>query len=133
MTGNPRVSGANRPSEASVLSATYSTPQATRLTGNCSISADVGVCNPDGQIQKKGNVVIAGDEIFGAPEPDWPEVDVGAFSWCVSQGPMRSEPQDVERSRGRKNRAYSRRAAHPSAGSAWPVSFGRKTAVHVTH
>ncbi|HUU09181.1 MAG TPA: hypothetical protein VM431_01425 [Phycisphaerae bacterium] len=80
MTGNARIQGANRPEEGSILSATYSTSQAIRLTGNCYISGDAGVCNPDGTVRKTGNVTIGGEEVSGAPEPEWPEVDASVFA-----------------------------------------------------
>ncbi len=79
MTGNASISGANDPEEGSILSATYSTARAIALTGNCSVSGDAGVCNPDGYIQKTGNISIGGSELIGLQEPEWPEVDPSVF------------------------------------------------------
>ena len=78
-TGNARITGANNAAEGSILSATYSTLQAITLAGNISVSGDVAVSNPNGVIKKTGNVDIDGDEIIGAPEPEWPQVDIGCF------------------------------------------------------
>jgi len=79
LTGNARITGVNNDDEGSILSATYSTTQAVKLTGNVSTSGDVAVCNPSGQIKKTGNVSIGGDEIIGAAEPEWPQVDISGF------------------------------------------------------
>lgn len=79
MSGNARIQGANRPEEGSILSAAYSTSRAISLTGNCYISGDVGVCNPDGTVRKTGNITIGGEETSSAPEPEWPEVDASVF------------------------------------------------------
>jgi Tfp pilus assembly protein PilX len=80
MTGNARIVGANDPAEGSILSATYSTPQAVRMTGNCTIGGNVDVCNPDGQIVKTGNIHINGSQRIGVAEPEWPEVDISPFT-----------------------------------------------------
>jgi len=79
MSGNARIQGANEDSEGSILSATYSQTRAVKLRGNVRISGDVAVCNPSGQIKKTGHVRIEGDEIIGASEPTWPEVDPSIF------------------------------------------------------
>lgn len=79
LTGDARISGANNDAEGSILSATYSTAQAIRMTGNIDVSGDVAVCNPDGIIKKTGNITIGGDEIIGAPEPEWPQVNISDF------------------------------------------------------
>ena len=77
--GNAQVLGANNQDEASVMSATYSTAQAIVLKGSCSVAGDVAVCNPNGQIRKKGAVTVGGREILGAAEPEWPRVDTDLF------------------------------------------------------
>jgi Tfp pilus assembly protein PilX len=79
MTGNACISGANNAAEGSILSATYSTDRAIRMTGNCSTSGDAAVCNPDGEVRKVGNCTVGGEEIIGAAEPTWPEVDPSVF------------------------------------------------------
>ena len=80
MTGNASLTGANNPHEATVLSATYSTTNAVQLTGNVNVAGDVAVCNPDGDIRKTGNINIGGQQIIGAPEPEWPQVDITPFT-----------------------------------------------------
>jgi hypothetical protein len=80
MTGNASIVGANNNAEANVLSATYSTTNAIQLTGNIRIAGDAAVCNPLGRISKTGNVTINGSQIVGAPEPEWPTVDVTPFT-----------------------------------------------------
>jgi len=77
--GDAWVLGVNDPSEASVMSATYSTPRAITLRGSCGVSGDAAVCNPDGEIYKKGNVTVGGNEIAGAAEPEWPQVNTDLF------------------------------------------------------
>jgi len=89
MTGNARIRGANDPSEANVLSATYSHDEAVDLTGNCEIEGDLAISNPDGYASLSGNVSIGGedmgsDAIFdhihtGIGEVDFPEVDPAVF------------------------------------------------------
>jgi hypothetical protein len=79
MTGNASILGADDPADGNILSATYSTPNAIQLTGNIQIAGDAAVVNPDGRIRKVGNVTIGGDQIIGAAEPEWPEVDISPF------------------------------------------------------
>jgi len=79
MTGNAIIMGANTPSEGSILSATYSTTNAIQLVGNDTISGDVGVVNPNGQISTTGNVIIVGQQRIGVQEPQWPQVDQSVF------------------------------------------------------
>ncbi len=80
MTGNSSITGANNPQEANILSDTYSTTKAIQLTGNVSLAGDVDICNPYGQISKTGNIHIGGQQIIGAPEPQWPTVDITPFT-----------------------------------------------------
>jgi adhesin HecA-like repeat protein len=80
MTGNASITGANNLHEGSVLSATYSTVNAISLTGNIRITGDAAVCNPNGVIRKTGNITINGQQIIGAPEPEWPQVDITPFT-----------------------------------------------------
>ena len=77
--GSARVMGANNGREGSVMSATYSTPRAILLRGSCGVSGDVAVCNPNGQIAKSGSVSVGGQEITGAAEPEWPQVNTDLF------------------------------------------------------
>ena len=79
MLGNPAITGVNRASEGSILSATEITLDAVDLTGQVNISGDVAVTNPDAQIIKKGNVKIGGDQFVGAAPPSWPETDPDLF------------------------------------------------------
>jgi Tfp pilus assembly protein PilX len=80
MTGDARILGANDPREGSVLSATYSTPDAIQMTGNVYVSGDISVVNPNGRIRKTGNVTIGGQERIGVQEPSWPQVDQSVFT-----------------------------------------------------
>jgi hypothetical protein len=66
MTGNPTVRGYNNNAEGSILSATYSTQNAIQLTGNCLITGDAGVCNPQGRITKTGNTYARRALVEGA-------------------------------------------------------------------
>jgi hypothetical protein len=79
MTGNAQILGANDPAEGNVLSATYSATNAIVLTGNIQIAGDAAVVNPAGRISKTGNVHINGNQIIGAAEPEWPQVDITDF------------------------------------------------------
>jgi len=79
ITGDPVITGLNDPAEASILSASYSTNQPIRLTGNSVVSGDVAVCNPDAEIVKRGHPAVGGAERIGAPEPEWPQVDPSIF------------------------------------------------------
>jgi hypothetical protein len=79
MKGNPSVIGANRTEEGSILSATEVTLDAIDLQGHVNITGDVAVTNPDASITTNGNVNIGGDEVYGAAEPQWPEVDTSVF------------------------------------------------------
>ncbi|MCX5674440.1 MAG: hypothetical protein NTX87_05485 [Planctomycetota bacterium] len=79
MTGNASILGADDPADGNILSATYSTTNAIQLTGNVQIAGDAAVVNPDGRIRKVGAVTIGGDQIIGAAEPEWPQVDISCF------------------------------------------------------
>ncbi len=79
MTGNARIRGLNDPSEGSVLVGTYSTNQALKMTGNCNISGNVDINNPNGQVTRTGNCSIGGTTTIGAAESEWPQVDVSIF------------------------------------------------------
>jgi len=79
MTGNARVLGADDPADGSILSATYSTTNAIQLTGNVQIAGDAAVVNPDGLIRETGNATVDGQQIIGAAEPEWPQVDISCF------------------------------------------------------
>lgn len=89
MAGNARIGGANNPSEANVLSATYNDNEAVDLTGNCEIEGDLAISNADGYASLTGNVSIGG---VGISEPEihdhihtgigpvqFPEVDPAVF------------------------------------------------------
>lgn len=80
MQGNNGVSGANITAEGSILSDTYSTINAIQVGGHSSVSGNAAVCNPDGQINVGGSSHIDGQQIIGAPEPDWPVVDITPFT-----------------------------------------------------
>ncbi len=88
MTGNARVLGVNDPHEADILSATYSTPEAVRLTGNPTIDGDVSTCSPFSYVSITGNPDIGGhtdwdviqDHIHtGIGDVAFPEIDPTVF------------------------------------------------------
>jgi Tfp pilus assembly protein PilX len=77
MTGNARILGANEPSEANVLTATYSEPEAARLVGNCTVDGDMYVSNPDASVRLTGNINIGGESNFGGNIDDHVHIGVG--------------------------------------------------------
>jgi hypothetical protein len=89
MTGNARVGGANDPSEANILAATYSDNEAIKLAGNCRIDGDISISNPDGYTSLAGNVSVGGESIssdaiddhihVGIGPVEFPEVDPTVF------------------------------------------------------
>jgi hypothetical protein len=79
LTGHGRIQGLNNNAEGSVLSATYSTSPAIRLSGNASITGDAKISNPDARIQTTGQATIGGSQSVGVGEPDWPTVDQSIF------------------------------------------------------
>jgi hypothetical protein len=90
INGNASVLGANNHAEANILSATYSpNAPAVQLVGNIHCGGDVSVCNPDGRISKTGNITIDGAQNIGAPEPQWPTVDITPFT------PFATNPQTL--------------------------------------
>jgi hypothetical protein len=84
ISGNTTISGANNAAEGSLLSASTA-KNAIKLSGNVGISGDVTVCNTAGAIKASGNVSIGGDRVIGAPEPDWPIVDISSFTPYATQ------------------------------------------------
>lgn len=60
LTGNASIKGANSPSEADILSATFSKQESFRLNGNCSIAGDIYSVNPDSYATLVGNIKIGG-------------------------------------------------------------------------
>ena len=89
MSDNSRIRGANSPSEANVLSATYRTNKAFKLSGNACIDGDVYAPNPDAYAQLSDNASIGGEnrqseEIqdhihIGIEDVEFPEVDPSVF------------------------------------------------------
>ena len=80
MRGSPTILGANAGWEGSVLSATSVTLDAVTLTGHVEVSGDVAVSGDGARIDTHGSVTIGGEEIYGAPEPEWPTVNTSRFS-----------------------------------------------------
>ncbi len=80
MRGSPTILGANAGWEGSVLSATSVTLDAVTLTGHVEVSGDVAVSGDGARISTRGSVTIGGDEVYGAPEPEWPTVNTSQFS-----------------------------------------------------
>ena len=89
MKDNSRVRGANSVSEANVLSATYQTNKAFKLSNNAAIEGDVYAPNPDAYAQLSGNASIGGEDRdseqlpdhihIGIDDVDFPEVDPTVF------------------------------------------------------
>jgi len=88
ISGNPTIKGANDPSEASILSATYSDEEAVRINGNCWLDGDICTANPDSHVTILGNPEIAGktdwDDIqehihIGVGPGEFPEIDPTVF------------------------------------------------------
>ncbi len=89
MTGNASIRGANDPSEANILSATYSTLETFRLTGNCNQAGDIFSSNDDAYVTTIGNVKIGGVSAtdpnvtqhihIGVGQTEFPEVDPTVF------------------------------------------------------
>ncbi|NLF30901.1 MAG: hypothetical protein GX591_08450 [Planctomycetes bacterium] len=86
--GDGSVLGANLRSEAAVLSATYSNPEAVYISGSCTVDGDIYTANPDSYVTIKGKPTVAGtsspsqmeDHIHvGMGEPVFPEVDTAPF------------------------------------------------------
>ena len=80
MSGIATISGANNPHEGSILSATTSVQNAISMDGIDHITGNVVVCNSAGKISKTGIVTIDGTQTIGAPQPDWPAVDISPFT-----------------------------------------------------
>jgi hypothetical protein len=60
LTGNARIQGANSRDEAKMLSATRSTDEAFKLTGNVRCDGDIYAGNPDAYASLTGNVSVGG-------------------------------------------------------------------------
>ncbi len=72
LTGNASVRGYNEPSEAKILSATYTNDEAFRLTGNCTLDYDIYASNPNAYATLTGNISIAGYQLRWWDDPDDP-------------------------------------------------------------
>jgi hypothetical protein len=87
--GGSRIGGVNDPSEASVLSATYSFPEAASLTGTCQIDGDLYISNPAAYVTMTGNVSVGGESSsdpgildhvhIGAGDVQFPAADTSVF------------------------------------------------------
>jgi len=75
MTGNAEVVGVNDPSEAACLSATYGTPEAFNLTGNCDLAGGISISNPDGYATLTGNVTVGGERHSGTIDLETVQAD----------------------------------------------------------
>jgi Tfp pilus assembly protein PilX len=89
-SGNTQIVGATDPAKGSVLSATMSTNTPVSLGGSSSVSGDVSIVNAAGQVANGGSATVAGYASsssnyaqhihIGVPAPDFPTVDVAAFT-----------------------------------------------------
>ncbi|MFW6155338.1 MAG: hypothetical protein ACOC95_08985 [Planctomycetota bacterium] len=86
--GNGGVFGVNHASEAAVLSATYTTPEAIYVEGQCTIDGDLYTSNPDSYVTVEGSPSIGGttdnteigDHIhIGVGKPVFPEMDTSTY------------------------------------------------------
>ena len=87
--GNAQVLGVNDPSEAHILSASYSTDEAFKMSGNAGIDGDLFASNPDAYATLTGNVSVGGESNasgsiedhvhIGIGEVEFPEVDASVF------------------------------------------------------
>ncbi len=92
VTGNASIEGANDPSEANILSATYSNLESFHLTGNATLEGDIYSANPDSYVTLTGNVSVGGttgsaiqDHIhIGVGDAEFPEVDPTVFEPCAT-------------------------------------------------
>lgn len=80
MSGNARILGANNPSEANVLTGTYSDLEAASLTGSVELAGDLSLSNTDAHATLTGNVTIGGQTTGGAIE-DHVHVGVGGVEF----------------------------------------------------
>jgi hypothetical protein len=80
MPGNATISGANNALEGSVLSGTLSVQNAVTLPGIDHITGNLVVCNSAGKISKTGIVTIDGQQTIGTAQPNWPQVNISAFT-----------------------------------------------------
>jgi hypothetical protein len=88
INGNASVRSSGTSSDASILSATYSTTNAVNLSGNCTIQGDVYVSNPNANVTMSGNPSIGGvsrtpgiyDHIhIGGGPVEFPELNPSVF------------------------------------------------------
>ena len=88
MNGNVTITGLTNPAAGSVLSATYSTNTPLTMIGNCSISGDVSLVNPNSNVSISSSSSIAGSSSAstysshihkGVEMPEFPTVDTSPF------------------------------------------------------
>ncbi|NLF30900.1 MAG: hypothetical protein GX591_08445 [Planctomycetes bacterium] len=90
MTGNARILSASDddPHWADILSATYTDPEAVKLTGNPTIEGDISTCDPASHVSVTGNPDIGGETNWeaiqahihtGIGDVEFPEVDPTVF------------------------------------------------------
>jgi len=83
MEDDATIQGANNDAEGSVLAATASAPYAIDMSQNARISGNAATVDTDARIRTLDNATIGGDQITGAPEPQWPTTDVADFAQYV--------------------------------------------------
>ena len=77
MSGNAGIRGANDPSEAGMLSATYEDLEAFEVSGNSDIEGDIYVSNPDAHVTLAGSIRIGGESAWGDGIADHIHIGVG--------------------------------------------------------
>lgn len=92
--GNGKILGVNNPSEADIMSATYSTSEAVSITGSSMLDGDIATANPDSYVTFKGSPTIAGssnpatfaDHVrIGDGTTDFPEVNTTIYEPFIQQ------------------------------------------------
>jgi len=77
MSGNAGIRGANDPSEAGMLSATYEDLEAFAVSGDRDIEGDLSVSNPDAHVTLAGSIRIGGESAWDDGIADPIHIGVG--------------------------------------------------------
>jgi hypothetical protein len=102
MNGNVSITGLTNPAAGSVLSATYSTNTPLTMIGNCSISGDVSLVNPNGNVSISSSSSVAGSSNpatyashihDGVEMPEFPTIDTSLFAPYATTNLTDSKPK----------------------------------------
>ena len=83
MKDNARIQGAND-DEGSIFSSS-SDSAAIDMRDDASISGDAGVTAEESGISIQDNASVDGEQVHGADEPEWPEIDNSGFEQYVEE------------------------------------------------